>query len=67
MGTTSKPWWQSKTIWVQVIAFIFAIGAGKAWWPADLTQESVLAWVMGAVAFVNVVLRFVTKSTIGSS
>lgn len=59
---SSKPWWASKTVWANVIAFVATISAAFGF---DLgldaeTQGMVIAAVM---AIVNVVLRlfFTTK------
>lgn len=64
MNTQTKKWWTSRTIWVQIIAVLFALGAGFEWWPKDITQEEVVAAVMGIVAVVTFILRLRTTETI---
>lgn len=63
----TKTWWQSRTIWVQIVALIYvglnAFGA----LPADLTQEEVVTTIMAVVAVATVILRLVTKTSIGGS
>jgi protein-S-isoprenylcysteine O-methyltransferase Ste14 len=62
----TKPWWQSRTIWVNVIASIFAVLAMfHVGLPADLTQDQIVTGIMTVVAIVNVVLRLVTHKPIG--
>ena len=62
--TDSKYWWQSRTVWVNVVATLFAaLGAFKLL-PAGLDQDSAVTAIMGAVAIANVVLRLVTHRAI---
>lgn len=62
--TDTKTWWQSRTIWVNVVATLFAaLGAFKLL-PTDLDQDSVVTAIMGAVAIANVVLRLVTRHAV---
>jgi hypothetical protein len=62
----SKPWYASKTIWANVIAFaatmatVFGLDL-----PFDLTAEVQAEIVAAIMAVVNVVLRFVTDTPIG--
>lgn len=64
MTEDTKYWWASKTIWVQVVAFIFAIGAQFEWWPTDITQEDVILTIMAAVTVVTFLLRLRTTEAI---
>ena len=59
----TKPFWASKTIWVNIIA-VGAVLAGSAGLEitADL-QASIVATVMGIA---NIILRFVTKAPISA-
>jgi len=61
----TKPFWASKTLWVNAIATVAAIlGAFGLDFGLDAeTQVMVVGAVMGVV---NIVLRFVTKSAVGS-
>ena len=62
--TDSKYWWQSRTVWVNVIATLFAMLGTFKLLPAGLDQDSVVTAIMGAIAIVNVVLRLVTHRAI---
>ena len=60
---TSKPFWASKTLWANVIAFA-AVLATTFGLDLGLDAETQLALVGGIMAVVNVVLRFVTAEPI---
>lgn len=62
--TDSKTWWQSRTVWVNVVATLFAVLGTFKLLPAGLDQDSVVTAIMGAVAMANVVLRLVTHRAI---
>ncbi|MGB1225311.1 MAG: hypothetical protein ACPHCN_14365 [Mycobacterium sp.] len=56
----TKPWWQSKTIWLNLVAFAVAvIGAGL---DTELIRSSPQAVYVATVALAgaNMALRFVT-------
>ncbi len=57
----SKPFWASKTLWVNVVAIIAAI-TGALNVDLGLDPETQVAVVGGIMGAVNVALRFVTKS-----
>jgi hypothetical protein len=61
----TKTWWQSRTIWANIVATLFALLAGFKVLPTGLDQETVLTTIMGAIAVVNVLLRISTKTAIG--
>ena len=55
-----KPWWQSKTIWVNVLTTIGTVGA-------TLTDALPAAWgakIVAALGLVNVVLRAITSESV---
>ena len=56
----SKPFWQSKTLWVN--ALIAILGMLSASTVADNPEAAA-----GLVAFVNIVLRAVTKGSVSLS
>ncbi len=57
-----KSWWQSKTIWANVIALVAAVGL---WAQAGFGMTNMTTLVFPAVlAAVNVVLRLVTHQPI---
>jgi len=62
--TDTKYWWESRTVWVNVVATLFAVLGTFKLLPANLDQDSVVAAIMGMVAIANVVLRLVTKRAI---
>lgn len=54
----SKPWWQSKTLWVNIVM------VAAVFFPPikELLTEEVIVTIMGVV---NSILRFFTKKAIG--
>ncbi len=60
----TKSWWESRTVWVNVVATLFAVLSTFKLLPANLDQDSVVTAIMGAVAIANVVLRLVTRQAI---
>lgn len=56
-----KNWYASKTIWTNIIAIITAVAAGAT---GEVTWQADLPVIMTAV--LNLGLRFVTASAIGS-
>lgn len=62
--TDTKNWWQSRTVWVNVVATLFAVLSTFKMLPADIDQDSVVTAIMGAVAIANVALRLVTRHVI---
>ena len=62
--TDSKTWWQSRTVWVNVVATLFAILGTFKFLPADVDQDMIVTAIMGVVAIANVVLRLLTHKAI---
>lgn len=62
--TDTKNWWESRTVWVNVVATLFAVLGTFKLLPVNIDQESVVTAIMGAVAIANVVLRLVTRQAI---
>ena len=62
--TDSKYWWQSRTVWVNVVATLFALLGALKLLPTGLDQDSIVSAIMGGVAIANVVLRLVTRHAI---
>ena len=56
----SKPWWQSKTIWVNVLTAVGTIGAQLA----DALPPEWATKILSALAVVNLVLRVITTEPI---
>lgn len=57
----SKPWWMSKTIWVNAIAVAASIAAGFGFVITPEVQASLSA---GILAVANIALRIMTKAPI---
>ncbi len=63
MEENAKPFWASKTLWVNVIALVAVIVA--AFWPDfNLDAELQASLVGGIMAIVNIVLRITTKTAV---
>jgi len=62
--TDSKYWWQSRTVWVNVVAILFAVLGAFKLLPTGIDQDSIVSAIMGVVAIANVVLRLVTRHAI---
>jgi uncharacterized membrane protein YuzA (DUF378 family) len=62
--TEPKIWWQSRTLWVNAVAMVFAVLGTFNLLPAGMDQDSIVTAIMGAVAIANVVLRLLTKQAI---
>lgn len=62
----AKPWWQSKTVWFQIVVAVVAM--------LDVTRDLVLrvvgeghgAHVVLAIAAVNIVLRVITTQGVSA-
>ena len=52
-----KPWWESKTLWVNALTLIVMILGTVAQWPEFSAYTGQIA---GALAIVNMALRFIT-------
>lgn len=63
METETKSKWQSKTIWANGLALIATI-AGFAGLDVGLSEAVQAEIVVGVMAVVNIVLRFVTKTAV---
>jgi len=60
----TKPFWASKTLWVNAIALVAAI-SGAFGMDLGLDPETQAAIVGAVMSIANIVLRFVTKSAVG--
>ena len=61
----TKSWYTSKTLWVNALVFIAAV-SGALGFDLGLDAETQAAIVGGALAFVNVILRLVTTTSVSS-
>lgn len=55
-----KNWYASRTIWVNLVAGLFALGTLMGFTPEGASQEEVVTAILGIQAGVNVLLRFFT-------
>jgi hypothetical protein len=59
-----KPFWASKTLWVNAIALIASVGGTMV--PGfDIDPEAQVAIVGGLMAIINIFLRFKTTMAVG--
>ena len=59
-----KLWWQSRTIWLNIVTFALGLSFVAKYVPAGVDPEQVVGGIMGLIAFINIVLRFLTKTTV---
>lgn len=62
----SKPFWASKTLWVNVLALAASV-TGTFGLDIGLTPEAQTSVVGGVMAVVNIILRLVTKAGVGAT
>lgn len=60
----TKPFWASKTLWVNAIALVAAV-TGAFGIDLGLDPETQTAIVGALMGVVNIVLRFMTKTAVG--
>ena len=63
MTTESKKWYTSRTLWVNIVAFIATI-TGIFGLDLGLGPETQATFVAAIMSIVNIVLRFDTKTAI---
>ena len=56
-----KPWYKSKTVWINVLSLVAMILATVAQWPE---MNEIAPQIVYALAIVNVLLRFVTSESL---
>ena len=61
-----KPWWQSKTIAVNVATAVLAALVAVQGTPLVADHPALAAWLTAAVGAVNIALRLVTYELIGT-
>jgi hypothetical protein len=61
----TKPFWASKTLWVNAIALVAAI-TGAFGVELGLDPETQTAIVGAVMSVVNIVLRFLTNAPVGT-
>lgn len=55
----TKQWYESKTLWVNVLTLLALILGSVAQWPE---LQHLAPQLLGALSVVNIILRFVTDS-----
>lgn len=63
MNEDTKPWYMSKTLWVNIVAGLVTLG-GVFGVDLGLTAETQAELVAGIMVVVNIGLRFVTSKPI---
>jgi len=63
---TAKPFWASKTLWINFIALVTAISTAFGV-DLGLDPEAQIAIVGTVMSVVNIVLRFVTEAPVTTS
>jgi hypothetical protein len=61
-----KQWYESKTLWVNLVALIAAV-TGAFGLDLGLDPEAQTSIVAGIMSIVNIILRFTTKTHIAKS
>lgn len=62
--TDTKSWWQSRTMWVNLVAMLFALLGAFGRLPSGIDQEQIVTAIMALIAIANVTLRLITKRAI---
>lgn len=62
----SKPFWASKTLWVNVLALVISVSTAFGL-DLGISAEEQTAFVGGIMAVVNIILRLVTKAPVSGS
>lgn len=63
MSNTAKKWYESRTLWVNLVAFVASI-TGVFGMDLGLDAETQTSIVAGIMSIVNIVLRFDTKTAV---
>ncbi len=63
--TNTMKWWQSRTIWLNLVAVAFALLAGSKVLPEGLTQEQVVNTILGFVGILSIIFRAGATHAIG--
>lgn len=61
----SKPWWESKTIWLNLAVGVVAVVDASTDVLHSVLPPDVMGGVLAATAVINVVLRAVTGQPVG--
>lgn len=61
-AATHKPWWQSKTIWFNVLALALAMAEANLGLLDGHISGNVYAWAAFGLPLINMALRVITKA-----
>ncbi len=65
-----KPWYKSKTVWLNIATILAAMGAGAEQLLPTLSvvlSAGTVTWLLFAIGIINLALRFVTTEGISVS
>lgn len=60
-----KPWWQSRTLWVNVVVLMLAAAEAQLGLLQGVLPGGLYAWVAFALPVANAGLRLVTTTAVG--
>lgn len=60
----SKPWWASRTLWVNGLVLMLAAAETQLNFLRDVLPGGLFAWVAFGLPVVNAILRFVTTAAL---
>lgn len=63
-SSSSKPWWQSKTIWISALTLIIGIVGFIAGQDFIASNPQVAGWFTMGLGLLNIILRFLTGKPI---
>lgn len=63
----AKPWWRSRTLWVNAACLALAAAESQVGMLQGVVPGNVYAWLAFALPIVNVALRTITHTALGSS
>lgn len=59
-----KPWWQSKTVWTQVIGFLAVIGSTFGLDVDEETKGQIVAGIVGLTGVITIILKTFAKPSV---
>jgi len=60
----TKKWYQSKTVWFNLLTIIFTVATFLGWQPNQNLAEQINSVLLALSPFINLLLRFVTEKKI---
>lgn len=62
-----KPWWQSKTLWVNALVLALAAAESQLQVLQGALPGGLFTWLAFALPVINAALRFITSTAVGRS